>query len=320
MNVAFLVCVEKGNLENQAMLLCRSIRRFGGRFGNAPIHCFKPRQGPSLGLETMALFEQLHVSFHDEVLNPDFDCYPIFNKVFVCAWAERNLGEEILVFLDSDSAILQEPSDFFLPAGVAAAVRPVDRKNKASAGPRDRQEAYWQKLYDLTGVQARPFVQTAVNGQTIRGYWNAGLIVARRSAGVFGDWRRDFELLMKAKHFPPHDGPLNNMDQFSLATSLSRIHPQVRTLDYRYNYNLQLRALYAPAERSADLAELVHIHYHLCFNQPDFLQTVDPPLDRHSAIYRWLNGYLPFHPVLEDPLSSRRAIRYVKDAQHHEEC
>ena len=48
MSLAFLACVERGRLESQAVLLCNSIRRNAGRFADAAIHTFQPRQGTTI--------------------------------------------------------------------------------------------------------------------------------------------------------------------------------------------------------------------------------------------------------------------------------
>jgi hypothetical protein len=128
LSIAFIACTEPGNLENQSSLLFRSIRTFGGAFRNAPIHSFQPRGGDSLNSETLKLFGELDVIHHEEELNTDFTRFPQTNKVFACAWAEKNLREDLLVFLDSDTVFLNEPEELILPDGCHAAVCPVETK------------------------------------------------------------------------------------------------------------------------------------------------------------------------------------------------
>src|SRR5439155_21712611 len=59
MGLAFLACVERGPLEEQTTLLCRSIRRYGGRFRAAPIYAFQPRAGHDIAPETRRTLEAL---------------------------------------------------------------------------------------------------------------------------------------------------------------------------------------------------------------------------------------------------------------------
>ena len=63
-SIAFVACVESGYLENQTMLLCRSIRRYAGKYRDAPIYTFQPRRGTTIGNDTLAGLNELGV-VHD---------------------------------------------------------------------------------------------------------------------------------------------------------------------------------------------------------------------------------------------------------------
>ncbi|MBD3307298.1 hypothetical protein GF339_12730 [candidate division KSB3 bacterium] len=311
MNIAFIACVEQGNLENQVLLLCRSIRKYAGRYRNAPIYCFQPRKGPPLSHATLTQFRNLHVEYNADILNKDYAYYPIANKIVSCARAEATLSEDILVFVDSDTLFVNEPKELLLPDDINAAVRPVNKKRKGSTGTGDRNEGYWQKLYAMCGVSAAPFVFTTIGSQKIRAYWNAGLIVVRRSQGIFHAWQKDFQTLMAAKHYPSDSRgiTINNMDQLALAATLAKIAERVCTLDYRYNYPLPLRTSLPQVSRTAQLEDLVHIHYFRYFNIPGFLESLQPSLNQQSEIYQWLKQFLPFSPIMTT--STLRKPRYV---------
>lgn len=300
MTLAFIACVESGNLENQALLLFRSIRKFAGHYKDAPIYSFQPRRGAPLRKDTLNLFEALEVTHSTEVLNAEFHHYPIGNKVFASARAEELLKEDILVFLDSDSVIVNEPRDLDLPAGTATAVRPVDHKNRGSTGPSDPNDGYWRRLYAICGAPEAPFLETGVSAQKIRSYWNAGLLAVNRSEGLFQRWKDDFLKLMQAGHVPK--GQITFMDQLALAATLARVAERIRVLDPRYNYPLPKRPLLKEPYRTAELDSLIHIHYHRWFNKPGFLSLVSPPLNNRSPVYNWLSSWLPFQPTIDDPL------------------
>ena len=300
MSIAFIACVESGNLENQALLLFRSIRKYAGRYKNAPIYSFQPRKGAILKKNTLRAFNELDVIHSTEVLNTEFQYYPISNKIFACAKAEERLKEDILVFLDSDTVVVNEPDSFELPNDMVAAVRPVDNKNEGSAGIDDPNDEYWKKMYLICGVPETPFVESVVDRKRIRSYWNSGLVVMRRAEGLFQQWRDNFIKLMQAKHAP--GGRLAFVEQLSLSPTLAKVANKIKILDYRYNYPLPKRSLLVEPYRSAQLEDLIHIHYHRWFNKPGFLDMLKPPLNKNSEIYQWISNFLPFQPIIDEPL------------------
>ncbi|MCZ6464913.1 MAG: hypothetical protein O7A09_11315 [Proteobacteria bacterium] len=308
MSIAFVACVEPGRLESEAVLLFRSIRRYAGRYRDARIASLQPRCEMPLAAETLAAFRELDVEHRALKLNTELPDYPVGNKVFASAWAEENLDEETLVFVDSDSLFTGEPTDLDLDSQRDsrwdAAVRPVNQKNAGSTGPDDRKDRYWLRLYELCGVSPGPFVDTAVSRERIRGYWNAGLVAARRSAGLFGRWRDNLRRLVAASHLPWNG--MKNLDQLALAAALAAAPGRVRVLDGRYNYPLPKRDRLTEPLRSAPLEALVHVHYFRWLHQPGFLDRLVPPLAADSEIAEWLAGALPLEPRIDDPARKTR--------------
>jgi hypothetical protein len=307
-SILFVACVESGPLEQKARLLVRSIRKFGGRWSDAPIHTFAPRAGRGISAATRAIFDAHGVVHHDELLNAEFDGYGVGNKIFAAARAEELAGEDFVVFLDTDTVILSEPAALALPDAFDAAVRPVEfhrwrepadgdprwqtrHRRVSSAGDGDPFDEYWLRMYALCGVEARPFVETSCDRVRIRAYANSGLIAARRSSGLFTQWRQDFLALTAAKHLPY--GDMHYMDQLSLAATLARRWERVQVLDGRYNYPLVGRPLLAEPLRSARLDELVHVHYNRYFHVDGFLAALEPPLERDGHVVGWLRQQLP---------------------------
>jgi hypothetical protein len=316
-SITFLACVERGELEAKTLLLCRSIRRYGGCFADAPIFTFQPRRGTSVSSSTRRALASLGVTHVSERLNKQFPDYAIGNKIFAAARGEELARTEFVAFLDSDTIITSEPNELALPAGIDAAARPVDywrhgeeplddpdhphwkthHRRVASAGPGDPIDGYWRRMYELCGITGEPWVETVGDRKRIRAYFNSGLVVARRSASLFAAWQRDFLRLIDANHLPPN-GDRHYLDQLSLAATLARVWQRVRILDGRYNYPLIGRPLLAQPLRGAQLEELVHVHYNRYFNVPGFLASVRPALRRESEVVGWLTQYLPLQPVL----------------------
>jgi hypothetical protein len=307
-SILFVACVEEGALEQKARLLVHSIRRFGGRWRDAPIHTFAPRAGRAIGDATRAIFDAHGVVHHDELLNAGFDDYGVGNKIFASARAEELASEDVVVFLDTDTVILSEPAALALQDGIDAAVRPVEfhrwneppdgdprwqtrHRRASSAGDGDPSDDYWLRMYALCGVDARPFVETSCDRVRIRAYANSGLVAARRTAGLFTQWRRDFLTLADAGHRP--QGDMHYMDQLSLAVTLARAWDRVQLLDGRYNYPLVGRPLLAEPLRSAQLDQLVHVHYNRYFHVDGFLAALEPPLEHDGEVAGWLQQHLP---------------------------
>ncbi len=100
-----------------------------------PIYAFQPRRGRDAGEQTLAALHELGVVHIPEVLNTTFPTIGTLNKVFVCAYAERILDEPTLVFLDSDTVVIAEPTDLDLPPETDIALRPADSARMNSRGP-----------------------------------------------------------------------------------------------------------------------------------------------------------------------------------------
>jgi hypothetical protein len=298
MSLAFVACVERGPLEDQAVLLARSIRRHAGRFRDAPIYTFQPRAGTAIADETLDALRGLGVAHSTETLNERFAACPYANKIYACARAEELVTEDVLVFVDSDTIFTGEPADLDLPPGVDAAALPVCNRRLASTGPGDPNEPYWQGFYTTCGVTTDARITTVIDGERIRPYFNSGLVAVRRRIGLFERWRADFEALMGAGRIPESTG-VAGMDEFSLAVGLTRAIDRVRILDLRYNYPLQWheRRLLRSPWREAQLEDLVHAHYRFYFTLPDYLGILEPPLDPRGEVVRWLREYLPLKPL-----------------------
>jgi hypothetical protein len=296
-DLAFLMCVERGRLETEAVLLCESLRRWGGAAAEAPVYAFSPRPDHQPASETVAGLDRLGATHVTESLVPDLPGgLPTFNKVFVSAWAERELEHETLVFTDTDTILVGEPGELLEGDWVAAA-RPVDRRIAGSRG-KGKNEPFWQRMYEALGVRSEPFVETAVGKMRIRAYWNSGLVAVRRHAGLFGAWERALKTLYD-RDIVYHRMP-QFMDQLSWAAVTADSHDRVRILADAYNYPLRQRGGLDDHARDLDLTDIVHLHYRLFFHLPDPLGAVSPPFDPGSEPYAWLAERLPIEPIVDE--------------------
>lgn len=301
-DVALVICAEPGFLEPQTRLLIRSVRRWAGRLANMPIHVYKPRRSAPFSEETLALCETQGVVVHNQVLNEAHADYPMANPIYVGVEAERELDAEFIVLCDCDTVILGPPEEFLLSDGVNVAVQPVRKANRGSQGPDDPYDTFWLEMYRVCGVEPRRYVQTMTDRVTIRGYWNAGLVVARRTSGLMARWLDHFSKLHEATL--SQGGSLAALDQLALAPTVDLFADEaIRELSYAYNYVVPQRALMVdPAMRAAPLDDLILLHYHRWFNREGFLRDVQPPFDPSSPKMTWLEEQLPLQPAHHEPI------------------
>lgn len=277
---SFVLCIEDNAIREQALLLCESIRRFGGRHRDAPILAFSPRPGMGIDSQTRLRLDSLRVRYLDLPLNTDCPEYGSANRVFAAAWAEAHCDTDFVVVLDSDTVFLGEP---VMPVGTDIAVRPVDAKGSATSGPGDCFEGYWKGLADLCGasLDRLPFVQTTIGGERIRASYNGGLIIARRQSGLLGRWAELFRRSVRLGMKPYRDSSMDILastgyvgnkaakywgsNQAALAVAIWANTDRVSHLGAAYN--LPLHQLAGSGEiAECWLAEApVHVHYHWMF-------------------------------------------------------
>ena len=294
---AFLIRVARGKLESQSLLFVESVREWGGALAESPVYAFtSPEDAPSE--ETIERLGALDATQVELELDSPYRDPPVLNKVFVSAWAERELDHEVLAFVDSDTVFLDEPRGL-LDDGSLAAAKPVGNSRAAgSTGPGDPNEPYWQRVYDELGVGSWPFVTTTVDRARIRAYWNTGLVAARRTAGLFAAWE---EALVRLFESGCVFKKRVLMEQVAWAGVIAEIHDRVRILPEEYNYPLPKRTFLPPGVRDLELDDLVHVHYHRWGHLPGFLGEVRPRLDAESERYRWLEARFPLHPTIDEP-------------------
>jgi len=295
--IAFLIRVARGKLESQSVLLAESVREWGGAHAGAAVYAFTtPEDAPSA--RTIERLGELGVAHVEVRLDMPYRDPPVLNKVYVSAWAERELDHDVLAFVDSDTVFLDEPRALVDGEWLAAAKPVGNSRTAGSTGPGDPNEPYWQRMYDELGVRSWPFVTTIVDRARVRAYWNTGLVAARREAGLFAAWEEALVRLFESGCV--FKKPVL-MEQVAWSGVIADIHDRVRILPEEYNYPLPKRRLLPPGVRDLDLEDLVHVHYHRWGHLPGFLDELRPPLDPGSDRYRWLQRKLPLTPTIEGP-------------------
>jgi len=307
-SVAFLICTENNHLIQQSHLLGESIREFCGSLSDSPIYAFSPRRGLAPDPHSRDFLKDLNIQLMDEVLNEEFHSSPQANKIFITDWAERNLSEDILVFVDSDSVFLNEPINISrLKNGIAACC--AWAPGIASYGEADPADQIWQEAAKLCDIKlGEPTLRSLITQELMRPYFNTGLIATRRLVGVFSLWLDTYKKIMRSpiiarlmqtnyqiesKYFQPEFF----LEQFAFALAVMKSKADVETLDGHYNCPLHYRSSLNAALSTADLSEFIHVHYINYLYWPSFLSSFDPPFDSSTRQFQFLASRTPIQPA-----------------------
>jgi hypothetical protein len=278
----------------EAVLLARSLRKFGGGYAQAPLWVLVPERAP-LSDKAQGELASLNARVLPFEAPPAALEFPYAVKVYAAAAAEAHLKGEtsLLAWLDPDTLIFQEPAEFRLPEGIMLGCCPVQLKNVSSvyAEPLDD---FWKLVF--AGCQTPPGrvfpLTTTVDRVTIRAQINAGLLVVRPLAGLLQIWKENFSRLYADGQFDRFYAR-NRLyaifvHQAILAgTVLAQLEQaNIRIFPLSYNYALFLHERTPPEFQARALNDLVTCRYdeQAFFLDPHW-QTLLPA---HEPLKGWL--------------------------------
>ncbi len=275
---AFVLSVERGKLEAQAILLVESLRRFGGAYANCPVYAVSPRPSRQIGAECRDCLHSLGVHLVVESLVPPDEAYGTVARLGACVWAERNLACEILVSLDDDLFFAREP-DFRL-RGADFFARPVDVKGMCTSGPGDPFDVYWRRIAEVCEVDYEdiPWLETTVDRVRVKASYNGGMVAVRRQRGLFQEAERMFGLL-RANDLAPRDSGASQIfastgyvgaeatrwwgsAQAVLSLAVTRCKATVSIAPPTYNVPVHAADSWEQYAANFTLANAVLVHYH----------------------------------------------------------
>ena len=269
-NLIFAFLFDAGEVENEALRLARSIRTFGGKFCFNPIWLLSQRGEEELAETTRQELFSLGARLITFDMDPDGSNFPFASYVTAAGIAEGLAQGETsyLAMMAADTLILQPPSEFLLPAGKSLGGCPVHLKLLGS-GFNDPIDEFWGLIYRDCKVDIEQIypIQTIVDEQIVRAYFNAGLLVVRPERGILRAWQSDFEVLY---HLPEFEQFYRQqelykifMHQMVLAGSiLSSLKPEeFQQFPFEMNYPLHLHSKVPPRRRPERLNQLSTCRY-----------------------------------------------------------
>ena len=279
----FLTLVRSPKEKSCARLLIDSIRAFGGELRDCPIWLFEanPQNAPCQDLASD------NVRIIALNIPASLENYLFADKVSACAQAEAMATPDVQSFIWMDPTVLcvQPPVLFDLGAEFDVALRPVHIRNIGSLTT-EPLDAYWQTIYRTIGVDdIAPTVESFVDAQNLRAYFNTHAFAANPNLGLFARWGTYFASLIGNAAFQTRACQDQRHQVFLHQAILSALvatmidAARVRILPPEYNYPLHLHTQIPLARRAQTLNRLVCPVYEDDVPHPDRLKIqVDEPL------------------------------------------
>jgi len=250
--VIFAWILESDGLDPRTPLLIKSIRKFAGIFSASPIWVLVPNSENELSDEQKDQLLSLDVQLIPFSVDPEVLKFPFAGYVLATATAESLALEktEFLVWLNSDTLVINEPTCFLLDDDKNLGYRPVHHTLVGSiyGEPID---PFWELIYHKCSVsEGKIFpMKTHVDHNTLRPYFNAGCLIVRPPKGLFQSWWKSFKELYRDPSFERfyetnrlytifiHQAVLAGV----ILSSMDPQEPQeLQELPFNYNYPLHL--------------------------------------------------------------------------------
>jgi hypothetical protein len=281
-----------------AVLLAASIRDYAGALAHVPIWFFVPQYGEQLTTATRNKLDSLNVKLIPLELDPEVLTFPLAYYPLIAAAAESLTKNttEFLVWLGTNTIVLQEPGAFILPDDKAIGYRPVHHTN-VGVPLSEPLDAFWTLIYAYCDVpEDRIFpMRTHVDDQTIRPYFNAGCLITRPEKGLFEAWRNTFFAIYRENSFQELYQNDRRYAIFIHQAVLSGIILRMFRLDemyelpLEYNYPMHLHAEDVTAHRPTALEECITVRHEGFYKDSSWSDN----MPAGEPLKQWLAQHLP---------------------------
>lgn len=278
--------------------LTESLRTFGGRFKNAPVWVMVPQDAAVDSPALRSRLETLHIELKSSRTPEEAKWLFYSGKVAAAAQAEAEAEGQfgLLAWLDEDTVVLEEPSDFDLSPEIDLAYVPV-MHNRSGSLYDEPADPFWAVIYERLGVTDQmlfPMVTPADN-QKIRAYPHCGLLVVRPQQKLLRRWAEDFERLYTDPllcDMCREDRTKRVFLHQTALTGLLHLVPQGRMLDLlpRYNYPVFFERRYGATQPFTSLDNIVTTRWVVSLKDigPDWDQQLSGPAEKIA----WLKDHL----------------------------
>jgi hypothetical protein len=268
--IVFATTPATGGNDSEVALLANSLRRNGGGMAGNPFWVMVA-ESQRLNQDAVAELKAVQaecIPYHIPAAAQNF---PFAAKVFAAESAEQKaqaVGCDLLVWMDPDTIILQEPREFILEKIQKLGCRPVHLALISSPFGQPLDE-FWSAIYRECGVNTSVIfpIETVVDRRQIRPNFNAGLLVVRPQLGLLQAWSRHFNNLYQdavIQSFYERNSLYRIfIHQCALAGSIlgKLTHDQIRDFSTSLNYPLHIHSRIPADQRADSWNSLVTVRY-----------------------------------------------------------
>jgi len=277
-DIIFAAYAESDDAMTHVLYLAESIREFGGRYKNAPIWIYIPNGFTAKDTSIAGRLADMGAEIKTGHIPDDAGWFYYAGKTFASGQAEADAENmaEVLVWMDEDTIVLREPVDLMLKKGINFAYRPVmhNRSGTLYGQPTDD---FWGRIYTLLELDPdQQFAMvTPADRQTIRAYFNAGILVVRPEFGILRGWGESFKTLYRDSSLAQMCR--DNVEKRIFLHQTALVGPVMHTfkkeqmieLSGRYNYPIFFKKMYDAEKEFDDISEIVTLRYDYYFHDPD---------------------------------------------------
>ena len=199
-NIVLATYAESTAQISNACRLAESIRTFGGGFSEVPVILYTGIDTSEIPSTILAKAESVGLKFEPSDTPEEALWFYYAGKVYAAAHAERlaDGNADMLVWLDEDTIVINEPSALDLRPEIALAYCPV-MHNRSGVRYDEEPNEFWARIYrllDLSPDSLFPMI-TPADRQKIKAYFHCGLLSVRPERGLLRRWLTDFERLYR---------------------------------------------------------------------------------------------------------------------------
>ena len=235
--------------EFNSLLLAESIRRNGGKLASSPIWFFSPENQSNFSEMTLKWLEALNIRLIPFNLDSNVQQIFFLREVEALTKAEEliNGQAEIMIWMDSNTLVLKEPTHCMLPANKQLGYKPVHHLLLGSRYE-DELDPFWKEVYSFCKVnQERIFpMKPMIEDIQMKPYFNAGFLVTSPEYSLIANWSAFFKEAIQNPtftEFMKHDHRYEIFLHQAIlsAVILNQFEPsQLLELPGSYNYPLHL--------------------------------------------------------------------------------
>lgn len=252
---------------SNVLRLTKSIRTFAGEQSRVPIRMYMPSDLTLNGIPVADNLLSQNVDIRIIDVPAEAQWFYYAGKVYAASQAEADAehNTDILVWLDEDTVVIDEPTHLDLPDGIDFAYVPV-MHNRSGSLLHEAADPFWGRIYELLSIdddKLFPMV-TPADKQAIRAYFHCGLIVARPERGIMRRWVEDFKILYNDPVLTRMCQSDNNKRIFLHQTALTGAlllipRKNMTPLSSRYNYPIFFEKQYGGVEIFDSLENVITV-------------------------------------------------------------